>query len=234
MSESTNYFAYFSEIEERFQQVRQSGGFLLSPLDWALIESWKEAEIPLEAVLKGIDRAFEKWTKRKRKFQSINSLAYCAQEVMEAAKELAEGGLSEDRKSSDAGFSPAELERHFSENAAAVRRAAREIGESQRPTLEETAASLEKLAAAAKDGGIDDLEAVEQRLTVLEDRLAAALTQAMTEDELLESRGEMARQLGPYRRKMTAEQISMLERQYLRRECLQRAGIPRLSLFYLN
>ncbi len=49
-----NYFNYFTEIEERFLR-RRGGGLLLSTLDWALIETWKDAGIPLEAVLRGID-----------------------------------------------------------------------------------------------------------------------------------------------------------------------------------
>ncbi len=39
----SNYFNYFTEIEEHFQRARGTGLFLLSPLDWALIESWKIA-----------------------------------------------------------------------------------------------------------------------------------------------------------------------------------------------
>ena len=53
-----NYFNYFTEIEERFQQ-RRSSLLMLSTLDWALIETWREAGIPLEAVLRGIDTAFD-------------------------------------------------------------------------------------------------------------------------------------------------------------------------------
>ncbi len=83
-----NYFNYFTEIEERFQRARGTGLFLLSPLDWALIESWKNAGVPLEAVLKGIDDAFEKWRSRKSKRRLVNSLAYCAQAVLEAAQKL--------------------------------------------------------------------------------------------------------------------------------------------------
>ena len=56
-----NYFNYFTEIEEHFQRARGTSLFLLSPLDWALVESWKNAGVPLEAVLRGIDTAFEKW-----------------------------------------------------------------------------------------------------------------------------------------------------------------------------
>jgi len=79
---SGNYFTYFTEIEEHFQKARGTGLFLLSPLDWALIESWKNAGVPLEAVLRGIDAAFEKWRARKSRVQKINSLAYCAQAVL--------------------------------------------------------------------------------------------------------------------------------------------------------
>ena len=41
-----NYFNYFTEIEEHFQ--RRWGGILrLSPLDWVLMETWRDAGIPL-------------------------------------------------------------------------------------------------------------------------------------------------------------------------------------------
>src|SRR6476620_7348066 len=81
-----NYFNYFTEIEEHFQRARGTGLFLLSPLDWALIERWRNSGIPLEAVLKGIDDAFEKWRARKVQRRLVNSLAYCAQAILEAAR----------------------------------------------------------------------------------------------------------------------------------------------------
>ena len=86
-----NYFNYFTEIEERSQQCRGTKT-LLSPLDWALIESWKDSGIPLEAVLAGMVRAFEKFRARQRKYKTVNALAYCTQEVLRAAEE-ARGGL---------------------------------------------------------------------------------------------------------------------------------------------
>jgi hypothetical protein len=33
---------------------------------------------------------------------------------------------------------------------------------------------------------------------------------------------------------MTAEQLAMLEKQYLERNLLEKAGLPRLSLFYMR
>ncbi|MBI5087214.1 MAG: hypothetical protein HZB13_21765, partial [Acidobacteria bacterium] len=84
-----NYFNYFTEVEERFQQARGTSLFLMSPLDWALIESWKNAGVPLEAVLRGIDAAFDNWRSRKQRTQQVNSLAYCAQAVMKEAEAMA-------------------------------------------------------------------------------------------------------------------------------------------------
>ena len=87
-----NYFNYFTEIEERFQQ-RRGALLLLSTLDWALIETWREAGIPLEAVLRGIDAAFDKYEARQKRgrMRRINGLAWCAQAVMEAAEATARG-----------------------------------------------------------------------------------------------------------------------------------------------
>ena len=85
----SNYFNYFTEIEEHFQKVRGTALFLMSPLDWALIETWKNAGVPLDAVLRGIDAAFEKWRAKKIKRQSVNSLAYCSQAVLVEAQAMA-------------------------------------------------------------------------------------------------------------------------------------------------
>lgn len=225
-----NYFNYFTEVEEHFQQARGSGLFLMSPLDWALLETWKDAEVPLEAVLKGIDRAFESWHKRKRKFRHINSLAYCAQAVLEAAREMEVGGASDSGdKAEKQGFEPAELAAFFRDSAEQVR-----ASKASAEVREATAASLLKLAAAAEDGSLEPLEAVEQRLTVLEERMQASLHNSLSEDEMLDIRREMEAQLAPYRSKMRAEQIALLEKQYMQRALLEKAQLPRLSLFYLR
>jgi hypothetical protein len=77
----SNYFNYFTEVEEHFQKARGTSLFLMSPLDWALVETWKNAGVPLEAVLRGIDAAFEKWRAGKSRIQMVNSVAYCSQAV---------------------------------------------------------------------------------------------------------------------------------------------------------
>src|ERR1019366_7908472 len=90
-----NYFNYFTEIEDHFQR-RRGTLILLSPLDWALMEIWKDAGIPLEAVLRGIDAAFDKWERRPRRSRKVNGLAYCAQDVLAAAEEMKEAAVGAD------------------------------------------------------------------------------------------------------------------------------------------
>ncbi len=216
-----NYFNYFTEIEDHFQRARGTGLFLLSPLDWALIESWNESGVPLEAVLRGIDAAFEKWRGRKVKTQMVNSLAFCAQAVLTEAQVMA--GLAQPKRAPAAAPFPLEdLRGYLAANAAAMPAG-----------YEELAASLHKLAAEA-DAHYADLEGLEQRLTVLEEKMMAVARTRQTEEQMLASRQELDRQLRPYRGKMTADQLSMLEKQYLERHILETSKLPRLSLFYLR
>jgi hypothetical protein len=230
-----NYFNYYTEIEERFQQARGSGIFLLSPLDWALIESWKESGVPLEAALKGIDRAFEKWHQRKRKFRQVNSLAYCAQEVLSAARELAEGGaLREKNSAADETFEASRLSTYLASNAESLERCSTVSRSPLADAAKVAAESLRKLAAKAETGVVGDLETLEQRLGILEEKLLGAALQTLEEDQLVECRMQLQRQLAPYRSKMTADQLALLEKQYLQRESFEQVGIPRLSLFYLR
>src|SRR5438067_12251118 len=112
-----NYFNYFTEIEEHFQR-RRGGTLLLSTLDWALIETWKDAGIPQEAVLRGIDAAFERYDKRPSRSRKVNSLAYCAQEVLAAAEEMKEAAVGAPRESkTKAGFDSAEIADFLRRNA---------------------------------------------------------------------------------------------------------------------
>jgi hypothetical protein len=218
-----NYFNYFTEIEEHFQRARGTGLFLLSPLDWALIESWKIAGVPLESVLKGIDEAFEKWRSRKVKRRNVNSLAYCTQAVMEAAQRAP---TQTARPQSVAPFSVQDLCAHLTKAADALR-------SHRNAALQDPAGSLEALIADA-DIQIQHLEDLERRLTALEDKIVAILRASQTDEDLYAIRTALDRELSPYRGKMTAEQLSMLERRYLDTAILERAQIPRLSLFYLR
>jgi hypothetical protein len=221
-----NYFNYFTEIEEHFQKARGTSLFLLSTLDWALIESWKNAGVPLEAVLRGIDAAFLKWRSRKSKVRMINSLAYCTQAVLEEAQAMA--GLARPASARPAAppFELQELRSYLELNASELRK-------HSETACQEIAAALDRLADAAETH-YQDLEDLERRLTALEDKMIAATRALQTDKELLAARRDLDSQLRPYRGKMTADQLSMLEKQFLERRLLESASLPRLSLFYMR
>ena len=221
----SNYFNYFTEVEEHFQKARGTALFLMSPLDWALVEAWKNAGVPIEAVLRGIDLAFENWRGRKNRLQSVNSIAYCTQAVLSEAQVMA--GVAQPRathKETAAPFSVEDLTAYLGANAAELQK---------RAGFEDIATAVARLAEQAADV-YDDLEDLERRLTALEDKMIAIARARQGDEDLLRARRELDLQLRPYRGKMTADQLTMLEKQYLERQLLEAGGLPRLSLFYLR
>ena len=233
-----NYFNYFTEIEEHFWR-RRGTVMLLSTLDWALIETWKDARIPLEAVLRGIDAAFDTYEQRPSKSRKVNSLAYCSQEVLAAAedmKEAAVGAAQQDSaKRTEREFDPAEIARFFRRNAETLDHAhlPERAGVSPQAVARETARTLRELAEQAVAETRLRLEDLERRLTVLEEKLLAVLLAATPDDDIVSVRAQAERELVPYRSKMTAAQIDQLQKQYLHKRLLENYGLPRLSLFYL-
>ncbi len=220
----SNYFNYFTEVEERFQKARGTSLFLMSPLDWALVETWKNAGVPLEAVLRGIDAAFEKWRSKKQRGQNVNSLTYCSQAVLMEAQAMAGVAPARAHKESAAPFGVEDLEAYLGENAEQIRKQA---------GFEEIAAALDRLRADAP-ALFHDLEDLERRLTALEDKMVALARSRQSDEDSLRARRELDVQLRPYRGKMSAPQLAMLEKQYLERQLLESANLPRLSLFYLR
>ena len=239
-----NYFNYFTEIEDRFQQ-RRGALLLLSTLDWALIETWREAGIPLDAALRGIDAAFDKYEARykavRRGGRRINGLAWCAQAVMEAAEELREAAAGTATKSSEpreTGFEHDRVAAHL-ETAATALDAATVAPEAC--TL--TATRLRELAAAVRgdttssaddSAAVKDLEALERTLTVLEGKLFAAINAAAPEDLLVRLKEHADHELAPYRSRMGATQIRQVKQQFEQKQLLVHYNLPRLSLFYMS
>ena len=242
-----NYFNYFTEIEEYFWRKR-GAHLLVSPLDWAILETWQKADIPVKVVQKGIDRAFESWERSRRAAggRQLKSLAYCVDAVLDAATEAQEAavGSGPEIKSSRANaepFSREELRRYFERNVKRLRAAAEKqktAADTRRDNLArrflDAATKLEEALPLLDAPGQLDLEDLERRLTVLEEKLSAALSADADEESMLAIRREMDRSMAPYRRKMTAEQIAQLERQYIQKRLFEYFEVPRLSLFYLT
>ena len=221
-----NYFNYFTEVEEQFQKARGTGLFLLSPLDWALIEAWKNSGIPLEAVLRGIDAAFEKWRARKNKSQMVNSLTYCAQAVMKEAESMANnvpsGAALENADS--APFPEDTVRAHLQKAIDALDKTG---------GYDLISAALREMQATL-DQHFQDLEQFDQRLSALEDKMAALARTRLSDEVLFQMRRELDLQLKPYRGKMTADQLARLEKSFLDRKVYDHFSLPRLSLFYMT
>ena len=232
-----NYFNYFTEIEERFQQ-RRGSLLLLSTLDWALIETWRDAGLPLEAVLRGIDAAFDKYESRTHRGhkRKINGLAWCAQAVMQTAEEMREAaaGASKDTNytgGDGTGFEPERVATHLEAAATAL-----DASTVAPEVCAATAARLRQLAAEVREDTTKplDTEALERNLTVLEEKLFAALTSAAPEELLVALKEHAARELAPYRARMGAVQLRQVERQFVQKQLLAHYNLPRLSLFYMS
>jgi len=236
-----NYFNYFTEIEEYFWKKR--GAYLLvSPLDWAIMEAWQKAGVPLEAALKGIDKAFESYQRSRRGAgKALKNLAYCTDAVLEAAEEQKEAAAGSAPKAAQAkareAFSRDELKNYFAKNVAKLGHSA-EKSMPRQPMiagqLMEIAESLQSAMQLLDTPGTLDLEDLERRLTVMDEKIHAVLTSHAPEVLLLKIRREVDGQLTMYRRKMKAAQLAMVEKQYVQKRLLEEFGVPRLSLFYLS
>jgi hypothetical protein len=233
-----NYFNYFTEIEERFRQ-RRGALLLLSTLDWALIETWRDAGIPLEAALRGIDAAFDKHEaqpKRGRK-RRINGLAWCAQAVMVAAEELREasaGAAPEPAESRESGFEHERVAAHLAAAANSLRAAtiAPQACEATASRLLELSGEVRSQESNGAAGG--DLERLELELTVLEEKLFNSLRAAAPAELLIKLKEHAKSELAPYRSRMGVVQLRQVEHQFETKMLLVHYGLPRLSLFYMS
>jgi hypothetical protein len=252
-----NYFEYFSEIEERFSR-RRGSILLLNTLDWALIETWREAGIPLEAVLRGIDNAFDKYdlraTKARGRTQKVNGLAWCSQAVLAAAEELVEAstGLAPVKPTEhrESGFETNRVAAFLTRNALALESAAKAAAKipgapssttasssarvGPQDAITTTAARLHELAATMLSPNPLPLDDLDRTLTVLEEKLLLTLQSTATEQQLVDLRAQADRELAPYRSKISATQLRQIHQQFLHKRLLELHLIPRLSLFYMG
>ena len=234
-----NYFNYFTEIETRFQ-ARRGSILLLSTLDWALIETWRDAGVPLEAVLRGIDDAFDKYDQRSQKangrLRKVNGLAWAAQSVMQATEDMLQAAIGGARPPAkeplDSGFEATRIAAYLNANADALDAAGLPAASGE--AISSIAQRLRVLAAEVTLQQTVDNEALEGTLTALEERMFAALTLGATEHETVALRAQAARELAPYRGKMSAVQLKQVTEQFVHKRLMEARCLPRLSLFYIS
>jgi hypothetical protein len=237
-----NYFEYFSEIEQRFTE-RRGSLLMLSTLDWALIETWRESGVPLEAVLRGIDAAFDKHEARtsraKGRVRKVNGLAWCAQAVMEATEQLVEASTGAPLEASrheaaESGFENERIATYLERNALALEAsAANRLGSAPEP-LALAVQRLRELSLAMRGDAAPALDELDRTLTVMEERLVATLRQAAPESELVSLREQAEVALAPYRGKMNTAQLKQVTAQFEQKRLLEAYTLPRLSLFYMG
>jgi hypothetical protein len=237
-----NYFSYFSEIEDTF--VRRRGKHLmLSPIDWALIESWKERGVPLHVALRGIEHSFDSYESKKRK-RSVKSLLYCQEEVEAQYAEWLESRVgSHDEKpdgaegSADASpFLHDVVVAHLARTHDRLMELAKDR-EAQQDDLSEALARAATLLSAIRDDYVSaarpDTRKLEDSLTGVDRLLDSAITATIPAEQLESATQAVEAQIKPYKRHMDKTAYEQTRDNLLRRRLREHFGVPRLSLFYL-
>jgi hypothetical protein len=237
-----NYFSYFSEIEDTF--IRRRGKhLLLSPMDWALIESWKERGVPLHVALRGIEHAFDSHESKKRK-RSVKTLLYCQEEVEAQYTEWLEsrvGGHEEAQKDGEAeSKSPfprdvvlAHLARSRGELAKLCKERLHRSEDELSEALSRATALVDEIEKDYATAAQPDVRKLEDSLTGIERLLDDAIRKAVAENELETANREIAAQLNPYKRQMDKAAFEQTRENLLRKRLRDHYGVPRLSLFFL-
>jgi hypothetical protein len=232
-----NYFNYFTEIEDAF--VRRRGKHLfLSPMDWALMEMWKQQGIPLHIVLRGVEKSFDSYEAKPRK-RSVKTLLYCQEEVEAQFAEWVEShvGSAVEVESSDTDetkFSFAAIAEHLERS----RKALCELAKS-RTQQDDLSEALTRAVALLCDVEKDfsssttlDTRKLEDSLTGLERMLSDSMFAVASSTLLDELKDGIKEQLKPYRNQMEAAVYKQAFENLLLKDLRKRFDMPRLSLFY--
>jgi len=236
-----NYFSYFSEIEDTFVR-RRLKHLMLSPMDWALIESWKERGVPLHVALRGIEHAFDSHDARKAK-RTVKTLLYCQEEVEAQYAEWLEsrvGGQEtseQDAENDKSPFPRTAVLRHLDRALQELARLAGERRTKHDELGDVFARELSLLSEIRNDyesAAQPDSRKLEESLTGIERLLDSAIHDALGESELTAMSTEVEAQLKPYKRHMAKEAFAQTRENLLKKRIREHFGVPRLSLFFLQ
>lgn len=227
------YFNYFTEIEDAF--VRRRGRHLfLSPLDWALMETWNQQGIPLHIVLRGVERSFDSYESRPRK-RTVKTLLYCQEEVEAQYAEWMEARVGasdhvEEPDSDNAPFSASAIGEHLRRCHSMLVKLS--VSRKQ-DELSEALARAAGLLQEIQDDLVLDTRRLEDSLTGLERMLNEAMMAVVTSTDLDTLKREIKDQLKPYRSQMEAPVYNQTFDNLLLKRVREQFAVPRLSLFYV-
>lgn len=242
--QSPNYFDYFTEIEEAF--IRHRGKhLLLSPLDWTLMECWKEKGIPLHVVLCSIETVFNRH-RRLSKGHSVNSLSYCQNEVefqftqwlknqVGSENNATEGSRDHNETESHLPFPRLVILEHLANCHTTLKSLLDTLGSKDEftETLRDIIAQLENLELNFAQAKAPDCGELEFALVKLESRLYKDTLTRLPPDRLTAWHTEAELQLTRYRSRMKSDDYQHAVANLLHKYMCERIGIPRLSLFSL-
>lgn len=217
-------------------------------MDWALIESWKEMNVPLHVALRGIEKSFDSWESKPRK-RSVKSLLYCQEEVEaqyaewldarvgSSAENETEDSVAGSRASSGLPFPRADilehLERCRSGLFATAMQRKQTAADDLVDALQRAAAQLGELQNEFADATLPNAQKLEQSLTGVERMLSDAILSVAGSTELEAVTKEVEKQLKPYRKQMEPAVYAQTRDNLLLKRLRETFGVPRLSLFYL-
>jgi hypothetical protein len=233
-----NYFNYFTEIEDAFVR-RRAKHLLLSPMDWALIESWKEMEVPLHVVLRGIEKAFDSWESKPRA-RTIKGLLYCQEEVEAQFAEWREARVGaavevENGSGAPLPFSRTAILEHLQRGRASLLQttASRGAADDLSETLGRAASLLADLERDFAETAAPNAQKLEQSLSGVERMISDSIRSAADTSHLETIESEVKEQLKPYRKQMDPSVYAQTMDNLVLKRLRDQFGIPRLSLFYL-
>lgn len=236
-----NYFNYFTEIENHFLKRRRSHMFV-SPMDWSLMETWKQRGIPLHAVIRGIDRAFDLFDSQPVKYRKVNTLLYCEQSVEECFAEYCASRVgagtgaaeSETSAAQPGDFDKEEILKFQAENLARLDEAPAERYDQLAEAIERTKVRLAEIIEDIRGASVLRPGTLESELTALEKLLFEAAESSLSSEEREQLSDQAKAQLKPYKKKMEKEMYERTRSNFLRKRILETRRIPRLSLFYMS
>lgn len=223
---------------------------LISPIDWALVESWKRAGIPLHIVLRGINEAFDNYDARARKYRLVNSIFYCQQAVESAYAEYrhaqvggavtaqqTEAGSTTGRAPEKAAFSKEVIFEFLARCDEQLREASSSalgrMHNDLKDAIERSRARLNEITVEIEQATRLDAEALERDLDAIDRMILESAAKACSEEEIEKLRAEAKSQLRSYRKKMDKEIYEQTVQNFVARRLREINNIPRLSLFYL-
>lgn len=220
-----NYYNYFTEIEDTF--VRRRGKHLfLSPLDWALIDGWKERGIPLHIVIRAVESVFDVFDRQPAGTRTIKSLLYCREEIESQYLDWLNSRVGAAGEDEATQFPRDQIEQHID---AAIDKFRNVAQPALAEDLSRAVARLEEL----RSNLTGNTESIDGTLGDIEKVLNRALLTNWNKPALKKIEKEIASELRPYKSEMEPETYRNTLELMLLKRLREDAGIPRLGLFYI-